>query len=414
MRQDPKASRLRNHPRRSKGQCLDSFHRLCELRIRASGLGGSGRYPTRVGVPRVLLPDSPTGLNADEMTLPEMLKPHGYRTACIGKWHLGDRSEHLPTRRGFDHYFGIPYSNDMNPPVLMRDTQIIEQEAVQSTLTARYTDEALKFIRADRNKPFFLYLPHTFPHIPLHASPRFRGKSPLGIYGDVVEELDWSVGEVLKALDTEGISEETYVFFSSDNGPWYQGGTGLTRGRKGDNWEGGVRVPLVAKGPGIAARRVCDDLCSTMDLLPTISQLAKVSAPPKPADGHDIWPLLSGARNQLPREPLLYFIENDLHCARQGKWKVHIARHNSYYYSPTPAEGRVSLFLPAPELYNLDLDPSESYDVSKENPAIVQSMLAAVERDMKTFPDSIRQAYAAMKERRMAATPAGAVPRPVK
>src|SRR5712692_10175089 len=178
----------------------------------------TGRYPTRVGVPRVLGPKSTEGLPDDEMTIAEMLKPKGYKTMCIGKWHLGHLPQFLPTRRGFDNYFGIPYSNDMNPRLLLRDTTVIEQSARLDNLTQRYTEQALQFIRRSSSSPFFLFVPHTFPHIPLAASSRFRGKSPLGLYGDVVEELDWSVGEVLAALKKNSLDDNTLVMFSSDNG----------------------------------------------------------------------------------------------------------------------------------------------------------------------------------------------------
>src|SRR5215467_6126550 len=186
----------------------------------------TGRYPTRVGVPRVLFPNDQGGLNLDETTLADMLRAKGYRTMCIGKWHLGRPTKYLPTHRGFDEYFGIPYSNDMTPPVLMHNTEVISQAADLQTLTERYTEQARNFIQQSKRSPFFLYLAHTFPHIPLAASPRFRGRSSEGLYGDVVEELDWSVGEVLKSLHQNGQDQNTLIMFSSDNGPWYQGSPG--------------------------------------------------------------------------------------------------------------------------------------------------------------------------------------------
>ena len=210
----------------------------------------TGRYPTRVGVPRVLFPNDKGGLSHSDPTIAEMLKPRGYNTMCIGKWHLGRPAEFLPTSRGFDEYFGIPYSNDMTPRPLMHNTEVIEEPAKLETLTPRYTEQALRFIERSREKPFFLYMPHTYPHIPLAASPRFRGKSPLGLYGDVVEELDWSVGEVFTALRRHGLDDNTLVMFSSDNGPWYQGSPGRLRGRKGMTLEGGVREPFIARLPG--------------------------------------------------------------------------------------------------------------------------------------------------------------------
>src|SRR5581483_4364220 len=226
----------------------------------------TGRYPTRVGVPRVLFPQDTGGLNLDETTLADVLKARGYKTMCIGKWHLGRPPQFLPTSRGFDEYFGIPYSNDMNPRVLMHNTEVIEQTADLASLTARYTERAERFIAQSNRSPFFLYMPHTFPHIPLAASPRFRGKSQEGLYGDVVEELDWSVGEVLQSLRQKGLEKDTLVMFSSDNGPWYQGSPGKLRGRKNTAYEGGVREPFIARWPGqIPAGHVCDALASMMD-----------------------------------------------------------------------------------------------------------------------------------------------------
>jgi arylsulfatase A len=207
----------------------------------------TGRYPHRVGLEGLLFPEDKKGIPANETTIGQMLQRAGYRTACVGKWHLGAYPEFLPTNRGFDEYFGIPYSNDMNPRLLMRNTQILEQNCKLDTLTQRYTDEAVGFINRAKDRPFFLYFPHTFPHIPLAASQRFRKKSKVGLYGDAVMELDWSVGEVLKALAENGIDENTIVMFSSDNGPWYQGSAGPLRGRKGDTWEGGMRVPFIAR-----------------------------------------------------------------------------------------------------------------------------------------------------------------------
>lgn len=210
----------------------------------------TGRYPTRVGVPNVLFPNDTTGLNLDEITMANMLKARGYKTMCIGKWHLGRPAQYLPTSRGFDEYLGIPYSNDMNPRVLMHNTDVIENETDLDSLTQKYTDKAVKFIRESKSSPFFLYMPHTFPHIPLGASARFRGKSTEGLYGDVVEEVDWSVGQVLQALKENGVENDTLVMFSSDNGPWYQGSPGKLRGRKNTTYEGGVREPFLARLPG--------------------------------------------------------------------------------------------------------------------------------------------------------------------
>src|SRR5215471_1807959 len=265
----------------------------------------TGRYPTRTGVPRVLNPNDTAGLALNETTIAQMLKGSGYRTMCIGKWHLGHQPQFLPTSRGFDEYFGIPYSNDMTPRPLLHNAEQLEEPANLENLTQRYTEQAVKFLERDRGTPFFLYMPHTFPHIPLAASPRFRGKSPLGLYGDVIEELDWSVGEVFSALRRTRADGNTLVMFSSDNGPWYQGSPGPLRGRKGSTYEGGVREPLLARFPGrIPKGTVCNGVAGTIDILPTLAKLTGAALPKAPLDGIDIWPLLSGQEQSIEREVL--------------------------------------------------------------------------------------------------------------
>jgi len=374
----------------------------------------TGRYPTRVGVQRVLNPRDPKGLNLDETTLANALKGAGYGTMCVGKWHLGRPEPYLPTNRGFDGYFGIPYSNDMNPRVLMRNTAVIEEPAQLETLTARYTDEARRFIEASKGGPFFLYMPHTFPHIPLAASERFRGKSAEGLYGDVVEEIDWSVGEVLATLKRNGLENNTLVLFSSDNGPWYQGSPGKLRGRKATTYEGGVREPFLARWTGmIPAGRTCEALASMMDLFPTVAHQCGVPLPSKPLDGIDIWPLIHGDRASIEREPLLYFDNWDLQCARWMNWKLHIARHNTAAYAPAPPGGRHSFLLPKPELYNLANDPDESYDVAAENPQIIAHIQEKIAAMLAGFPEPVQNAWAETKARLTdPATPAGAYPKP--
>lgn len=374
----------------------------------------TGRYCVRAGVPRVLFPQDQAGLPESETTLAQTLKPRGYRTLCVGKWHLGHKEAYLPTTRGFDHYFGIPYSNDMNPRWLMEDTKVIEEQATLETLTPRYTERAVKFIEESgrAGEPFFLYMPHTYPHIPLAASPKFRGKSPLGMYGDVVEELDWSVGEVLAAVKRAGVERNTLVIFSSDNGPWFQGSSGPLRGRKGGTWDGGMRVPMIARWPGrIPKGKVCGGVAGVMDLHPTVAKLCGATGR-NPFDGVDIWPLLSGAAPAVEREAFLYFDGLDLQCARLGKWKIHIARHNVMIYNPVPAVGRMSLPLAKPELYDLENDPAESYDVAAENPQVVADLRARIERMVATMPDAVRQAYQAQMGRKSAPYAAGAQPRP--
>jgi arylsulfatase len=371
----------------------------------------TGRYPTRTGVERVLMPTDTTGLASSETTIAQMLKPAGYRTMCIGKWHLGHRPEYLPTTRGFDEYFGIPYSNDMSPRPLLHNTEQVEEPARLDNLTTRYTEQAVRFLEQSRSSPFFLYMPHTFPHIPLAASPRFRGKSPLGLYGDVIEELDWSVGEVFAALRRTGADDNTLVMFSSDNGPWYQGSPGALRGRKGSTYEGGVREPFLARFPGrIPKGLVCQGVAGTIDILPTIAKLTGVSPPRLPLDGIDIWPLLTGGRPSIDREALLYFDGWNLQCARWKQWKLHFARFNTMAYNPAPPGGRVNLPLRQPELYDLENDPMESYDVAAEHPEAVREIQARVERLLATFPDEVKAAWTATHAQATNATPAGALP----
>jgi len=302
----------------------------------------------------------------------------------------------------------------MSPRVLIRDTQVIEQTADLATLTARYTEEARRFIEAAKGGPFFLYMPHTFPHIPLAASARFRGKSAEGLYGDVVEEIDWSVGEILQTLKRNGVDETTLVMFSSDNGPWYQGSPGKLRGRKNTTYEGGIREPFVARWPGkIPAGRVSKALASMMDVFPTVAKLCGAPLPAKPLDGIDIWPLLDGGRPSIERAPLLYFDNWDLQCARWMNWKLHIARHNTAAYTPDPPGGRHSYLLPKPELYDLANDPDESYDVAGENPQVVAEIQAKIGSMLPAFPEAVQKAYAEAKARPAdPGTPAGAYPRP--
>ncbi|HKD08460.1 MAG TPA: sulfatase [Bryobacteraceae bacterium] len=360
----------------------------------------TGRYPTRVGVPRVLFPQDKEGLALDETTLANALKSQGYSTMCIGKWHLGRPDAYLPTSRGFDEYFGIPYSNDMNPRVLMHNTQVIENDVPLDSLTQRYTEQATKFIEAKKSGPFFLYMPHTFPHIPLGASARFRGKSAQGLYGDVVEEVDWSVGEIRAALKRAGVEQNTLMMFTSDNGPWYQGSPGKLRGRKNTTYEGGVREPFIAVWPGKTLKGgVCDGLASMLDIFPTVTRLCGAKPPAKPLDGIDIWPLLSGRTQSIDREVLLYFDNWDLQCARWMNWKLHIARHNSAAYAPAPPGGRFSDLLAKPELYDLAKDPDESYDTAPENPKVVEEILRRANALLLTFPAEVQKAWSDAKAR---------------
>ncbi len=344
----------------------------------------TGRLPVRSGMTgdsrRVLFPNSTGGLPDSEITIAEALKSKGYATACVGKWHLGHLPPYLPTRHGFDSYFGIPYSNDMKPTPLMRDEATIEEPARQETLTARYAEEAVRFITRHRDRPFFLYLAFTFPHVPLHASDAFRGKSPRGLYGDVVEELDWGVGQVLKALRDGGLAERTLVIFSSDNGPWLTqglrgGSAGLLRDGKGSTWEGGMRVPGIFWWPGRIRPGVQREMATTMDLLPTLLELAG-ARPPKDRtlDGTSIVPLLFGTGTPGPR-PFFFYDGTLLLAVRKGPWKAHVITRPGY----GPERANPKRHDP-PLLFHLEHDPSEARDVARDHPDVVADLLAEIDR----------------------------------
>jgi arylsulfatase A len=357
----------------------------------------TGRLPVRVGMAsdtrRVLFPDSAGGLPRDEVTIARALKSRGYATAAFGKWHLGHLPEYLPTRHGFDYYYGIPYSNDMdrdpespkgregmfNPKIeyfkvpLLRNAEVIERPADQRTLTRRYTEEALRFIRRNRDRPFFVYFPHTFPHVPLFASDRFRGTSPRGLYGDVVEELDWSVGQVLDLLRSERLADNTLVFFTSDNGPWltqlhHGGSAGLLREGKGSTWEGGMRVPAIAWWPGrIKAGAVTHELAANLDLLPTCAALAgALLQKERVLDGADMAPILFGP-GKSKREAFFYYRDTGLYAVRKGAWKAHWITRSGY------GEDGPERHAP-PSLYNLEVDPSERFDVAREHAEVVADL----------------------------------------
>ncbi len=376
----------------------------------------TGRYPTRVGVPHVLMPPDRTGLADGETTIAQMLKPLGYRTACVGKWHVGHQPQYLPDRRGFDSYFGIPYSNDMTPRPLWRQqdgrTEVVEAEATLSTLTERYTAESVRFVKDSASQPFFLYLPHTYPHIPLDASAKFKGKSQFGIYGDVLEELDASVGSILDAVRSIGQERNTLVLFSSDNGPWFQGSPGKLRGRKGSTYEGGVRVPFLARMPGrVAKGKTVSGVTSMMDILPTVAALTGAPLPNVPLDGLNIWPLLEGRGNEIEREALLMFDGWQMQAARWKQWKLQVSQWNSYPYSAAPAGGRVNLPLRPPELYDLTRDVDESYDVAARHPDVVKEIEGRINRLLQGFPAPVRQAWGETLRSRTGPQDAGRLPR---
>lgn len=387
----------------------------------------TGCYPNRVGILSALGPRATHGIHSDETTLAEIMRQRGYATAIFGKWHLGHLPPFLPMRHGFDEYFGLPYSNDMwpwHPEFLDRTPEerrrgngfpelpLIEGDRVVNTnvtsreqcqLTTWYTERAVKFIEKNRQRPFFLYVAHNMPHVPLHVSDRFRGKSARGLFGDVIMEIDWSVGEILRALRRCGLEDDTLVMFSSDNGPWlsygeHAGSAGALREGKGTVWEGGVRVPFIARWPGkIPKGRVCPEPAMTIDLLPTVARLIGAGLPKHKIDGLDIWPLLAGQRGaKNPHDSYAFYFDNRLCAVSSGPWKLVFPHtYRTLGGKPGGRDGK-----PAPyeqrkvekaELYNLDRDIGETTDVAAKHPEIVERLNALAEQAREELGDSLTQ-----------------------
>jgi arylsulfatase A-like enzyme len=352
----------------------------------------TGCYGARVSVPGVYFPGQSVGLNPSEVTVAERLKEKGYTTQMVGKWHLGDQPEFLPTRQGFDHYLGIPYSNDMlkksadtKIPVvpLLRDEKIVElmDGDAQTRLVEIYTKEAVDFIGRSKDKPFYLYFAHNAVHTPIHPGVAFAGKSQNGRFGDWVEEVDWSVGQVLDALRSQGLDKDTLVVFTSDNGPWLIKGTdggsaGPLRGGKGSTWEGGMREPTIAWWPEhVPAGSVNDAVAGTIDLLPTFVSLAGGTVPASPViDGRDITPILLGQSKESAREAHYYFSGYDLQAVRQGRWKLALV--------PQPdGMGKQAAKVPAGlRLYDLDAEIGEQTDVAAQYPEVVAKLKALADK----------------------------------
>ena len=359
----------------------------------------TGCYARRVGLHEaetghwVLIPTNKRGMNPEEVTVAEALKSEGYATACIGKWHLGDQPEHLPTAHGFDSYYGIPYSNDMqqagrgDPPLPLVDGKtVIEAPADQATLTKRYTEKAVEFIETNQEKPFFLYLPHTFPHLPLFASPDFYGKSANGRYGDSIEEIDWSTGQILDCLDRLNLAKNTVVIFTSDNGSnGRNGGSNAPlAGAKGSTMEGGMRVPMIVRYPDhIEAGSSCSELATTMDFLPTFCGMSGAALPKAQLDGFDLSPLLFGekaAKSQY--EALFYYRRRQLQAVRRGDWKWHLPLENTFPKwtdAYTKGKGRVG------KLVNLTNDLQEKTDVAADNPNVMAKMQELADQAVATL-----------------------------
>ena len=386
----------------------------------------TGRLPIRSGMcndkQRVLSPSSKGGLPQSEITIARVLKQSGYQTAAIGKWHLGHKSPHLPTDHGFDSYYGIPYSNDnlaydrvqthgnwiadnfifavderyqaYDVP-LMRDTQIIEMPVDQRTITKRYTEEAVGEIKSLKDGPFFIYLAHSMPHIPLFRSEKFKDTSLAGIYGDVIEEIDWSVGQILSTLKEEGLAENTLVIFTSDNGPWHTfkthgGSSGMLRGAKGGTFEGGMRVPAVFWWPGKLEPGVVMDMATTMDLLPTFCKLSGTELPgDRIYDGYDISPLLFGTGKSL-REVVYFYRGEQVYAIRKGDYKAHFitqleyGRRTAHFITEPAIEiDREPTVLDQPLLYNVSMDPSEKFNIASKHPGVIAEIQKVLEEHLE-------------------------------
>lgn len=384
----------------------------------------TGRYPIRNGMTSaervVFFPDSSGGLPSGEVTIAEVLKQKNYATTAIGKWHLGHLPQYLPMEQGFDSYYGIPYSNDMDPVKglpnykrnvddpnfypdtndynvpLMENDKVIERPADQNTITQRCTDRAVEYIKENSDKPFFLYLAHSMPHIPLFVSEEFRGKSLRGLYGDVLEEIDWGVGQILKTIRDAGIEKDTIVVFTTDNGPWlafktHGGSAGPLRAGKGTTFEGGQRVPTIFWGPGRVKPGTVSGMGSTLDLLPTFAALAGAKAPTdRKMDGYDLSPVLSG-EGESPRDSFYYWARARLHAVRSGPWKLHVLQREPINYGRlAPMDG--------PELYHLEADISEAYDVAETHPEIVARLTKMIETHESDTENSLPDQLAARIE----------------
>lgn len=386
----------------------------------------TGCYPNRVGISGALMPDAKIGLNPNEETIAEVLKKRNYKTAAIGKWHLGYQAEFLPMQQGFDEYLGLPYSNDMWPvnydgkpaeensnkvrypvlPLIEDNDKIREIRTLddQSELTTLYTDRAVRFIDANKKNPFFLYLAHSMPHVPLAVSSKFKGKSEQGLFGDVIMEIDWSVGEIMKTLEKNGLTKNTLIIFTSDNGPWlnfgnHAGSNGGLREGKGASFEGGQREPCIMKWPGhIPEGTICNKLASTIDILPTLAAITNSPLPEKKIDGVNILPLLLGDAYANPRQSFLYYYrKNSLEAVRKGDWKLVFAHPGRTYIGFKPGvdgfPGGANENFPYEEgLYDLRRDPGERFDVKEYYTEVVAELKKLADDAREDLGDDIQKA----------------------
>jgi arylsulfatase len=369
----------------------------------------TGCYPNRIGLSGALGPNSSIGISSSETTLAELVKQRGYATAIYGKWHLGDRPEFLPTRHGFDEWYGLPYSNDMWPfhpeakPGTYPDLPLFENDRIvkpalqhedQEQLTTQYTQHAVRFINDHADRPFFLYVAHNMPHVPLHVSEKFKGRSARGLYGDVIMELDWSVGEIMRALERNCLVEDTLVIFISDNGPWlsygdHAGSAFPLREGKGTSWEGGVRVPCIMRWPQrIAAGTVCQQALMTIDLFPTIAGLIGAELPEHPIDGLDVWPLMAGQEGAANPHDFyfVYYNRNDLQAvlSGDGRWKLILPHtYRTLAGQPGGIAGHAAKYSSASaglELYDLHENLTETMNVADQHPEVVAQLSEAAAR----------------------------------
>ncbi len=381
----------------------------------------TGCYPNRIGIHGALGPNAKHGINTNEMTLAELLKQKGYATGMAGKWHLGRPKPLLPIHHGFDEYLGLPYSNDMwpshpearkgtYPPLpLIEGDEVVDSEVTpeeQVNLTTRYTERAVKFIERHKDQPFFFYLAHSMPHVPLFVSDKFKGKSEQGLYGDVIMEIDWSVGEVMKALAKHELEENTLIIFTSDNGPWlsygnHAGSAAPLREGKGTNWEGGSRVPCIMRWPGkIPADKTSDAMVMTIDLFPTIAGLVGAKLPEHKIDGLDVWPMLAGKEDATnPHDAyFFYYHQNHLEAVTSGdgRWKLMLPQtYRTLGDQSGGKEGLPSKYqnrkIIAPELYDLKNDVAETTNVASEHPEIVQRLLGFAEAARTELGDTLTE-----------------------
>ena len=376
----------------------------------------TGCYPNRIGIHNALMPNSKVGLNPKETTLAEMLKNKGYATAIFGKWHLGDAAEFMPTKQGFDEYFGIPYSNDMwplhpqqgsifdfGPLPLYENERVVDTLTDQTNLTTIITERSVDFIERNKDNPFFLYVPHPQPHVPLYVSDKFKGKSNRGLYGDVIMELDWSVGEIIKSVEKNGLTENTIIIFTSDNGPWlaygnHSGSASPFREGKGTAWEGGQREPFIIKYPKEIERGIVIDApLMAIDILPSLAEVTKSKLPAEVIDGKSAWSLLTGKTTESPQEAyFFYYRVNELFGVRYGKWKLYFPHTYRTMDGQEPGKdglpGEYKMVdLKDIELYDLDSDESETNNVAESNVRIVATIKKLADDMRARLGDSLME-----------------------